>query len=376
MERVAVAERGDWKERVEALGFKFHTIDGVRYWTEDAAYVFTAQEVDDIEAATGELEGLCLQAVDRVVKKDLYDRLSIGEEAAGLIEASWRRFDKNLYGRFDLAYRTGEPAKLLEYNADTPTALFEASVVQWEWLQTFEPEADQFNSIHEKLIDAWRRFGLPTSVVHFACVRNHEEDLGTTDYLRDTATQGGVDARHIFIDEIGWDGRNFRDVDNEVIAVLFKLYPWEWLMRDEFARHIGPSGVQMIEPAWKMALSNKGLLALLWEMFEGHPNLLPASFRPEDISGPVVEKPILGREGANVRLFLNGLGAGPSHDAAGPYGAEPRIYQAYAPLADFGGNHAVVGSWVVASQPAGIGMREDDGPITRNTSRFVPHLFR
>jgi glutathionylspermidine synthase len=36
-----------------------------------------------------------------------------------------------LYGRFDLAYRGDGPPKLLEYNADTPTALFEAAVVQW-----------------------------------------------------------------------------------------------------------------------------------------------------------------------------------------------------------------------------------------------------
>jgi glutathionylspermidine synthase len=376
MERVAVAERGDWKERVERLGFKFHTIDGARYWTEDAAYLFTAEEIDGIEEATGGLENLCLQVVDRVVKEGLYDRLHIGDEAARLIEASWRRFDKNLYGRFDLAYRGDEPPKLLEYNADTPTALFEASVVQWEWLQTFEPEADQFNSIHEKLVEAWRRFGLPTSVVHFTCVRDSEEDRGTVDYLRDTATQGGIEARPIYIDEIGWDGRSFRDLDNDPISVLFKLYPWEWLMRDDFARHIGASGVQMIEPAWKMVLSNKAVLALLWEMFEGHPNLLPASFNAGDISGPVVEKPILGREGANVRLFEKGLASGSTRTAEGPYGNEPRIYQAYAPLAEFAGNHAVVGSWVIASEPAGIGMREDDGPITRNTSRFVPHLFR
>jgi glutathionylspermidine synthase len=376
MERVAVAERGDWKERVERLGFKFHTIDGARYWTEDAAYLFTAEEIDGLEEATGEIENLCLQAVDRVVKDGAYDRLHIGPEAARLIEASWRRFDKNLYGRFDFAYRTGEPPKLLEYNADTPTALFEASVVQWEWLQTFEPDADQYNSIHEKLIAAWRNFGLPTPVVHFTCVRDSEEDLGTIDYLRDTATQGGIDARNIFIDEIGWDGKTFRDLDGDPIAALFKLYPWEWLMRDDFSRHIGPSGVQMIEPAWKMVLSNKAVLALLWEMFKGHPYLLPASFKPEDIEGAMVEKPILSREGANVRMFETGFQAGPTRTADGPYAAEPKIYQAYAPIAEFDGNHAVVGSWLIASQPAGIGMREDDGPITRNTSRFVPHLFR
>jgi glutathionylspermidine synthase len=36
----------------------------------------------------------------------------------------------------------------------------------------------------------------------------------------------------------------------------------------------------------------------------------------------------------------------------------------------------IVGSWVVGNEPAGIGLREDRGRITRNGSRFVPHYIR
>jgi glutathionylspermidine synthase len=376
MQRVRVPERADWRARADAIGFKFHTIDGAPYWTENAAYLFTEAEIDAIEAATAELEQMCLQVVDRVVREGRYDLLNLPNGAAELIEESWVRFDKNLYGRFDLAYQPGQPPKLLEYNADTPTALFESSVVQWEWLQTVEPGADQFNSIHEKLIDAWRNFGLPFRALHFTCVRNHEEDRGTVDYLRDTATQAGLEAPFLYIDEIGWDGEQFVDLEDQPIQALFKLYPWEWLLREEFAAHIGPSAVQVIEPPWKMVLSNKAVLPLLWGMFEGHPNLLPAAFSPEHLDGPLVRKPIYGREGANVSILTHGSNAAPEHETEGPYDAEGYVYQTYAPLPVFDGNHAVVGSWVVASQPAGIGMREDDGPITRNTSRFVPHLFR
>ncbi|MGQ0662712.1 MAG: glutathionylspermidine synthase family protein [Pseudomonadota bacterium] len=376
MQRLTTVERGDWKERAAALGFKFHTIDGAPYWTESAAYLFTAAEVDEIEAATAELERMCLEAVDRVVRDGLYERFGMDRAAAELVEASWRRFDKNLYGRFDLAYRPGQPPKLLEYNADTPTALFEASVVQWEWLQSLYPTADQFNSIHEKLIEAWQRFDLPSREVHFACVRDHDEDRGTVDYLRDTALQAGLETPFLLIDEIGWDGQRFVDLDQRPIRVLFKLYPWEWLMREAFAPHIGPSGVHMIEPAWKMVLSNKAVLALLWEMFEGHPNLLAAAHDPAHIDGPMVEKPILGREGGNVRLFADGRAGPPTLATEGAYGAEGMIYQALAPLPEFEGNHPVIGAWTIASQPAGMGVREDATPVTRNTSRFVPHLFR
>jgi glutathionylspermidine synthase len=374
--RIAVFPRGDWRERAAALGFNFHTIDGEPYWTENAAYEFTAAEVDVIEAATDELETMCLDAVERVVREGLYEPFGLDRRAANLIETSWKRRDKNLYGRFDLSYRTGEPPKLLEYNADTPTALFEAGVVQWEWLQSLFPDADQFNSIHEKLIEAWKGMGVADRTVHFTCVKDHDEDRGTVDYLRDTAIQAGLEAPFLTIDQIGWDGRRFVDADDGPIRTLFKLYPWEWLLREEFAPHIAPSGVRMIEPAWKMVLSNKAILSLLWTMFPKHPNLLPASFNAADIDGPMVEKPLLGREGANVKLYERGASAGATLAADGPYGGERVVYQALAPLAETAGNHAVIGSWVIASRAAGIGIREDDGPITRNTSRFVPHLFR
>lgn len=364
MERMAIEPRADWRARAEAIGFRFHTIDGQPYWTETACYRFSEAEIDALEEATAELERLCLTAVDRVVKERLFDRLGIPEAAHGLIVDSWTRFDRNMVGRFDLSFDGSGPPKLLEYNADTPTALYEASVVQWEWLQTVRPEADQFNSIHEKLVEAWQKYGV-AGPLHFTCVRDHEEDFGTTEYLRDTAVQAGLTTAFLFVDEIGWDGMGFVDQEDRYIRTLFKLYPWEWLMEEAFGAHIGPSKAHVIEPPWKMVLSNKAILPVLWEMFEGHPNLLPAAFDPAHLSGPLVEKPMLGREGAGVTIHRNGTAAAkPGH-----------VYQAFAPLPEFDGNHAVIGSWVIASQPAGIGIREDDAPVTLNTSRFVPHWF-
>ena len=376
MRRLKLDARPDWRRRAEELDFSFHTIDGKPYWVEDAAYEFTAAEIDAIEDATAELETLCLALVDRTIQAGAYEPFRLDAESCALIEASWKHGHKNLYGRFDLRVAPGAPAKLLEYNADTPTSLYEASVVQWEWLETVFPGADQFNSIHEKLIEAWPLVAGDARVAHFTCVRDHAEDRGTVDYLRDTAIQAGLDAKFLFVDEIGWNGEAFIDLENAPIATLFKLYPWEWLMREDFAPNIRRSRTLFVEPAWKMLLSTKAILPLLWETAPNHPNLLAASFDPRAIEGAVAAKPMHGREGANVRLSTEGA-AGPAIAAAdGPYGDEPVVYQALAELPVFDGNHTVVGSWVVASKPAGIGIREDDGPITRDTSRFVPHLFR
>lgn len=375
MERVPVTPRTDWRAHVERdLGFTFHTINGAPYWDETACYRLTAVEVDEIEAATEELEKMALALVDNVVQtgEKALERLRIPRVAWEAIAGSWHAREKNLYGRFDLAYRGDGPPKLLEYNADTPTALFEAAVVQWDWLQTAWPDRDQFNSIHERLIEAWRNFGVGNQKVYFAAVKNHAEDIGTIEYLRDTAIQAGLETARIAIEDIGWDEQFFRDLDDRPIDVLFKLYPWEWLVREEFGKHLLSGAAKVIEPAWKMILSNKAALALLWEMAPNHPNLLPAFLEPDKIGGKTVRKPIYSREGANIQVLDAGRVVA---ETDGGYGAEGFVYQEHVEMPAFDGNYPVIGSWVIASQPSGIGIREDSTPITRDTSRFVPHFF-
>lgn len=366
MRRERISPRPDWHQRVEAIGFGFHTLDGKPYWREDACYVFGEAEIDTLEAATAELHSLCLEAVDRIVRTGRYADLGLGEPAARLVERSWFDRDPSLYGRMDLSFDGASPPKLLEYNADTPTSLFEASVVQWYWLEDVAPEADQFNSIHEKLIERWRTVGAGHRV-HFAACYDNPEDGTTTDYLLDTCMQAGCEVQALDIEEIGWSGNAFIDLADRPIDRLFKLYPWEWLMSEPFAVHIPQSGTRWVEPPWKMLLSNKAILPLLWEFFPRHPNLLPASRVRADVEGPVVAKPYWGREGDGiVVLGANERGEGkPFH-----------VYQALAPLPVFDGRHALVGSWIIGDEPAGIGIREDDDKITRNTSCFVPSRFR
>lgn len=375
MKRLSLTPRPDWREHVERdLGFAFHTIDGLPYWDETACYAFDADEIDGIEEVTAEIEQMALELVDRVVAagEPAYRELRIPPAAWEAIEGSWRAGAKNLYGRFDFSYGGDGPPRLLEYNADTPTALFEAAVVQWDWLESLMPDRDQFNSIHERLIDAWRNFGVRRGPVHFSAVKGHIEDGGTVEYLRDTAVQAGLDTVRVDVEDIGWDGTGFVDLENHPITTLFKLYPWEWLVAEEFGTHLLSGVTNVIEPPWKMVLSNKAALALLWDMAPGHPNLLQTAFEPGAIEGEVVEKPIFGREGANVRIAASGQVLA---ETAGPYGAEGFVYQAAAPLPAFDGHYPVLGSWVVASQPAGMGIREDETAITGDNSRFIPHYF-
>jgi glutathionylspermidine synthase len=146
-----------------------------------------------------------------------------------------------IYGRFDLAY-DGDQLKLLEYNADTPTALLEASVAQWYWLQELFPKRDQFNSIHEKVLAKWQELKrYLAGTVHFAYLEppdvENSEDLMTVSHLMDVAEQAGINTALLRIDDIGWDAERscFVDLDGQPIRSIFKLYPWEWLLRDPYA---------------------------------------------------------------------------------------------------------------------------------------------
>jgi glutathionylspermidine synthase len=372
VQRLQVAPRADWRQKFEALGFSFHSADG-GYWDETACYRFSSAEIDELEAATAELHRMALAAVKHVIDERRGEALGIAAPQAALIERAWRSNAPSLYGRFDLAYDGRQPPKLLEYNADTPTSVLEAAVAQWHWLEeTGRP--DQFNSLHERLIARWAAIfnTLPPGTrVHFSCLRDHEEDRVCVEYLRDTAVQAGLATAFVHIEDLGWDGAQFVDLDGEPVSAWFKLYPWEWLVREEFAAHLGKNDLHIIEPAWKALLSNKGMLAILWELFPDHPNLLPAYFAPDYLGARFVAKPFFSREGANISIVDRERPL----VTPGPYAAEPKVYQALADLPAFDGRYPVIGAWIVGDEPAGMGIREDVTPVTTNTSRFIPHFF-
>jgi glutathionylspermidine synthase len=310
---------------------------------------------------------------------------------------------------------------LLDYNADTPTSLLEAAVIQWFWFKDVEQNPgsfsakltaregeapsepsslitgnpartearppisvlDQFNSVHDRLIEAWRAYApiidarrasapaLFNPTMYFSSISASIEDFMTVTYLRDTATQAGLATEYIPIEQIGFNHPRslFVDTRERPIHNIFKLYPWEWMIREQFSPFLLQTLVHWLEAPWKMILSNKAILPILHELFPDSPYILPASFEP--LPGPHIRKPILSREGANVAMVIGGKTV---IETPGPY-TGPYVYQQLQPLPDYQGNLPVIGSWLVNGYACGIGIREDTSPITGNTSRFVPHLF-
>lgn len=392
MQRIATIPRDNWQQKVEAGGLVFHTPEAEDeaarpdrpYWDESAAYEFSAAEIDMLEAAGNTLQKMCLQAAQHVVDKKRYAELCIPAEAIPAIEWAWENSPPAVYGRFDVSYNGVELPKLLEYNADTPTALLEAAVIQWAWLEEQHPNCDQFNSIHEKLIAKWQDLAPYLSKpVYFAGLDNPEDQL-TLAYLRDTAEQAQLPTVPILMEEIGWNGdrQAFVDQDERQMFSIFKLYPWEMMLGEEF----GPAALETykemrwMEPIWKMLFSNKGLLPVLWELYPGHELLLESHFEgsKKNRLKNYVRKPLLSREGANITMVRDGRTIAKS---GGPY-TGTQIVQALAPAAVFADNvkpgasrYPVCGLWMVDQTCCGLGIRESGTPITGNLSSFVPHFF-
>ncbi|MCW5761235.1 MAG: glutathionylspermidine synthase family protein [Phenylobacterium sp.] len=385
MKRIKTDERPGWDEKAEQLGFTWRHLDGARYWDERAYYQFSLAEIEaGLEAPARELHAMCLDLVAEAVKsEELMAKLAIPEASRDDVAESWARRDPTLYGRFDFAYDGTGPAKLYEYNADTPTSIYESGAFQWIWLEDMiaagrlPADADQFNSLHEKLEQRFRAIFPGSGFVHFAADPESVEDRQTVRYLEDIAAQAGLEPRFVPIGEIGLDadGR-FVDADRYIIQAAFKLYPWEEMFREPYAANIAGSRTRFLEPPWKAVLSNKGLLPLLWERHAGHPNLLPAFFEDDpamaELGRSYVRKPLFSREGANIELVQGGRRAKVLDQG---YGAEGHIRQALHPITAFDRNYPVVGAWIVGDEPAGVGVREDRSRVTKNLSRFVPHVI-
>jgi glutathionylspermidine synthase len=375
MRREVLAPRAQLESRLRELNM--WPADGQPYYDESAAYVFTEAQVETLYEATAELERMVGVAVDHVIAKNRFDELGIPKNLAKYAAETRKRGDPSVYGRMDLVYDGINPPKLLEYNADTPTALFEAAVLQWEWLKATHPNDDQFNSIHEALVAQWAKLKAASNRNRLTLIGMLEEDddRATIAYMEDVAHQAGWVTVPTEIADLGHDangikGGGFVDADGVYVQAMFKLYPWDWMAREDFFDKLVKLDVPVMETPWRVIAASKGILPILWELFPDHPNLLPASFNDHPDQGPRVSKPMFGREGSDVAF----------HDVAGAplpieggYADQKRISQAYCPLPVFDGWHTVIGSWVIGGEPCGIGVREDRGMVTGTGAKFRPH---
>lgn len=367
MERKSVLPRKDYQKIIEKLGFAFH----YDYWLEDAYYQFSPAEIEAIEKASAECYRMFCDAVEVCLYDDKkLDLLCIPKDIRPAIQRSWEEDDLSLYGRFDFALVNGIP-KLFEFNADTPTSLLEASLIQWQWKEDIFPNADQYNMIHENLVQSWKDINNAYNVdrYYFSSITDCEEDNATLAYLIYTAVEAGLPTAELDIRNCRYINGSLYTPDDFPINCMFKLYPWETM----FKENLGACTTEMcwLEPLWKALMSNKAMLPFLYEIFPDSPYLLPAYFEEEKLKS-YCKKPIFSREGANIELIKNSIIL---EKSSGEYGQEGYIYQELVDTPSFLGKYPVIGSWIIGGEPSGIGIRETTSRITDNMSHFVPHII-
>ena len=373
MERFNMTPRSDYREKIEAIGFDFHG----DYWREEAYYRFTPAEIERLEEATREAYRMYCEAAEYIIseKPDFMERmLQIPAEVCERICESWNRDELSLYGRFDFLLDEKGVPRILEFNADTPTSLLEASVIQWQWKEECFPECDQYNGIHEGLVQSWKDIFPAGSNIHLVGALDDHEDTGTLQYLASTAMEAGYSTRVLDINSMNLQNGLFYDPSGECIQKCFKLYPWEWMIDES------PDGclaqVEWLEPIWKLVMSNKAILSILYELFPDSPYVLPCYLsRPQQ--GVFCKKPVFSREGYNVSVV--DIRQWEEHallkETEGDYNTGAYVYQEYVKPVAYSGRYPVIGSWIVGGEPAGIGIRENRTEITDNLSEFVPHII-
>lgn len=393
--------RPGWEQiiRTEGLVFSQDFEGDAHYWNEHAAYSFTRGETLWLQDCIAQAHAMCLEAIEHIIKGPLLHRLGLPDQAIRLALDSWRRRETDFYGRFDFIYNSDDDSlKLLEYNADTPTGMVEAAISQSTWfsdkkmhLQGFE----EWNDIGAAFVTRWQELKARTQhpVLHLACVNDDinpsGEDKANLAVVAHAATLAGWETHIIDIDRLYWNKKTktWEDEAGRRVHNLFKLYPWEDMVEDEYGKLLAQSGYKAMEhwfePAWKMFLSNKVLMVALWELFPHHPLLVPAYLdSPRDLTD-WVKKPLFGREGDGITIHAPSFGVHVANTDG--YMSETAtkdeyIYQAYVQTPNYKGknqepNHPLLGAWVVNGQSVGFAVRESDGYITDYHSRFVPTVI-
>jgi glutathionylspermidine synthase len=375
---------------MEDIGLTWHTdSDGSRYLSDELVAV-SETEAEAYYAAANALYDMYVEAAQRVIDEQLYLELGIPSNLVKLIEDSWEKDDRHLYGRFDLAGGIdGLPIKLIEFNADTPTSLYETAIVQWALLKANDmDESRQFNNLHEMLQENFRRLvtgddppeqfseRYAAQKLLFSSAADLPEDEQTVRYLQHVAHEAGFYTDFCYLHEAGFSDDGVSNKDQQRADFWFKLFPWEDIAADELEltrllTRIAEHGrTRILNPAYTLLFQSKGILALLYEMYPDSPLLLPTAFEP--LSGvEQVSKKMFGREGANLQLLDRDGRVLASTD--GRYAHHKSVYQQRAQFArDAAGNNYQAGVFYVW-EACGLGFRRG-GDILDDMSKFVGHV--
>lgn len=381
------------KDYLESLGFVWHTDTDETSYLSDTLVMISQKEAEAYYEAGNTLYEMFIETAQYVIDHNLFHQIGIPFNLIELIKTSWENeIHWHLYGRFDLAGGIdGKPIKLLEFNADTPTVLFETAIIQWAILkQNGMEEKSQFNGLYEALLENFKRLvTLEESTDSFeeryegwkflfTSVKGNFEEENTVRLLQHIAADAGYQTEFAYIDEIEFSSEDGIFYNDENYELWFKLIPWENIALEEpdlallLTNIIQNQKAIIFNPAYTLLFQSKGLLKILWDLYPNHPLLLETSFEPLK-DQKQVQKPVFGREGGSVAIIdENGENIAVCE---GEYSSYKMVYQSYIQLPkDMAGQNYQAGLFY-AYEACGLGFRKG-GEILNNMSKFVGHIIQ
>ena len=375
---------------LEELGFYWHTDPDQTPYVASEIVDITPDEADAYYEAANELYDMFVEAGEYVIENELFHELGIPFNLIDTIKMSWENdVHWHLYGRFDFAGGIdGKPIKLIEFNADTPTALFETSIIQWAMLKANGmDETHQFNNVYEALVDNFKRLIVMQGDVEdfenhyegwkilFSSVKGNEEEESTVKLLQAIANEAGFITEFAYMEDVEFSGEDGVFYNDENYEYWFKLYPWEDIGIEEsdlarlMTQIMENQKAIFLNPAYTLMFQSKAFMKILWDLYPNHPLLLETSFEP--LQGiPQVEKKIFGREGANTIIVDENEKIIEERD--GEYGEFPSIFQEYVQLPTDSNGESYQAGVFYAYEGCGLGFRRGS-LILDNYSKFVGH---
>ena len=378
---------------LESLGFVWHTDSDESSYISDELIVISEAQAEAYYEATNTLYDMYIEAAEHVVENNLFHEIGIPFNLVEVIKESWENdVHWHLYGRFDLAGGLdSKPIKLLEFNADTPTALFETAIIQWAILkQNGLEEESQFNALYESLVDNFKRLVTLEEDVStfeerydgwnflFTSVKGNSEEENTVRLLQHIATEAGFQTEFAYIDDIEFSPEDGIFYEDKHYELWFKLIPWEDIALEEsdlamlLTNIIKNQKAIIFNPAYTLLFQSKGLLKILWDIYPNHPLLLESSFEPLE-GKKQVKKPVFGREGGSVSILDEN--SNDLETVAGNYDSYKMVYQDYTELATDTQGLSYQAGVFYAYEACGLGFRKG-GKILDNMSKFVGHIVK
>lgn len=381
------------KKYLESLGFFWHTDDDNSNYISNEIVAITEQEALSFENAANELYEMFVHAGQYVIDNNLFHDIGIPFNLVKSIKLSWENeVHWHLYGRFDLAGGVdGLPIKLLEFNADTPTSLYETAIIQWAILKYNNLQENlQFNGVYEALVDNFKRIVTLDSDIDrfdhayegwkflFTSIRGNTEEENTVRLLQHIASDAGFKTNFAYIEDVDFSKEEGIFYEDQNYELWFKLIPWEMIAIEEpdlamlLEQIIENQKAIIFNPPYSLLFQSKGIMKILWDLYPNHPLLLQTSFEPLK-DKKCVKKPIFGREGGNISIIESSGNISISNE--GEYENYKMIYQEYTQLQKDNNGNSYQAGLFFAYEACGLGFRKG-GEIIDNYSKFVGHIVK